>query len=347
MEKYNIRIEGDFTTTVFYQKVLRQLHIYYKDFVDNVVVFDLSMTTRIDPLIIPNLLCVGEILRDTTGHPAVINTLNFVRGNRIKKYLEDIGFVDLAFGIYEFYDAGSDNQKSTIREYCKSYCFKDENATKKQIAQKISRESRELFIRHLNNFFEEDEYFGYMNIFAKFASEMCHNSIHHGNAFSYMTIQSISSINRVKIAVSDCGVGFYRSLLKKIINENLEHPFYTIDEEKFLSAKIDQITLNTILECSFYRYFDEEYGLWNIAKRVINGDGVIRIHSNNAQIILTSNLFPIILKTCKDEESLKSVLTKEFIRRKNYNYRDKLKFPGVHIEIEMPLNKSQTGRRSI
>lgn len=344
MADYLIKIKGGFSTSVFYNNVLKELHKCLVEDNQNRVIFDFSMTTYIDALVIPNLLCVGYILREETKQIPLITTLNtdiYTSKSNIMQYLNDIGFIEHAYKLklFEFYNPELKPKSNMIPEYCATFFFNNDKKSKEDIASEISNRSYKLFNKHLKNYFDEDAIFGYGNIFAKFAAELCNNSSIHGNSFSFMTIQSNIKLQIVSIAVSDCGCGFYESLSKKIESGKLDkQELITIDKNTFINVKSENIALYSILESTFYRYFDKAYGIWDIARTVLKKSGVIRIHSSDSRIILTPNKFPLVLDLCKNANELKAVLLEEFINKKDYNYFTDLKYNGVHFEIEMPMS---------
>jgi hypothetical protein len=348
MAEYIIKIEGLFSTSVFYKTILKELHNCFSDDKENRVIFDFTEVTYIDALVIPNLLSVGYIIKKATNKIPIISAINnsiYAYKTNIMQYLYDIGFTKHAknYGLFEIHDYNIDKSKKMLPEYCTTFCFNDGKQSKESIAEQIMLESGQLFNEHLKEYFDDDEIFGYKNIFAKFAAELCNNSAMHGKSFSFMTIQSNRGQEKVSIAVSDCGCGFYESLYKKIINKSLERPLLTIENEGFLDKNTENLSLHSIIECTFYRYFDRAYGIWDIAKTVLNNGGVIRIHSNDSRIILTPNKFPLILEVCNDPEALKDILLKEFLGSKDYNFITGLKFGGVHFEIEMPMKHKNKG----
>ena len=348
MSDYAIRIEGGFTTSVFYNYVLKELHKCLSGNRESRVVFDFTKTKYVDALVIPNLLCVGYILKEHNGKTPIVATIDeslYVSNSSVLKYLREIGFVHYCekYGLFEIHGFEK-NTMSLIPEYCATFCFDNEDISKDSIAREITKKSYNLFKNHLTNHFDEDDIFGYGNKFAKFGAELCKNSSIHGDSFSFMTIQSYIRRQTVSIAVSDCGHGFYNSLSNRIANSIESHQLLTIDDSSFLDEKSENLTLHSIIECAFYRYFDSVYGLWDIAKTVLSDGGLIRIHSSDSRIIFTPETFRFISVFDKRED-LRDYLIKKFLKSKNYRYHQNLKYRGVHIEIEMPMksNKRRVG----
>jgi len=361
MKNYFIKIAKNFSTSFFYEKLLKEMHICLKEDINNKVVFDMSETTFIDALVIPNLLCVGSILKETTGHMPIITTINtqvYSTKADTAQFLYEIGFIELAqrLNLFEIHCFGSDGKRPIIREYSTTYYFdlsykaKTATETKRRIARRISDKSRELFEEHLKDYFDTDSEIGYCNKFARIAAELCSNSLIHSNIPSFMTIQSNLFNQTVSIAVSDRGCGFYDSLYSKLIDEEIKVSegrqldktiqFYTINKNSFKELT-DKRSLHAIVESTFFRYYEGKvYGISDIASTVLKEGGLIRIHSTDSRIKLTQSNFPFIFQMCEDPERLRNMLIKEFIKKKDYNFKSGLKFMGVHYEIEMPIKTS-------
>ena len=71
--------------------------------------------------------------------------------------------------------------------------------------------------------------------------------------------------------------------------------------------------------------------MYNVIRRVLEYDGKVRIHSNNVQIIFT----PRILKSFLNEKLF------DDNGFETYNVKRNLPFEGVHIEIELPLERGK------
>ena len=117
------------------------------------------------------------------------------------------------------------------------------------------------------------------------------------------------SLKKIYIAVSDIGCGFLGSLKD-----------CKIDNEK-----------EAILEGVYKRKDSKIYGLFNVIRRVLDYGGKVRIHSNDTQIIFTPRIKNEFIwgRLCKIDSFTK------------YNVKNTAYFDGVHIEIEMPLEKEQ------
>ena len=198
--------------------------------------FDVTKAGYVDALVVPNLLCASYLIKKTTNHTPIMRIVNndeYVFSNerkKISRYLHEIGFVKLAstHRLFRIEDFSKEPEHRLIPDYCTTFYFEgfpmndnyelsaqEIEEQKFEIARRISEKSHVIFNDHLKQHFVYDEYFGSVNIFARFAAKLCHNSSYHGHSFSYMTIQTNVAKNMAYIAVSDCGVGFLESLRKK------------------------------------------------------------------------------------------------------------------------------------
>ena len=150
----------------------------------------------------------------------------------------------------------------------------------------------------------------YENEITEFLQEVIINCKIHARSFSFTTLHAKYSAKKIFIAVSDFGSGFYNTIG---ISEKCE----------------DEVA--AILAGVYKRMDSKVYGLYNVIRRVLEFDGKVRIHSNNAQIIFT----PRILK---DFQERKLYNKSDF---EKYNVKRNIPFNGVHIEIELPLERSK------
>ena len=84
----------------------------------------------------------------------------------------------------------------------------------------------------------------------------------------------------------------------------------------------------------YYRY-NESYGLYDAVKKVLAKNGIVRIHSNNTQIVLTASN-QLELGVCKNAKEFL-----EALKKKKNNIRNNLKYQGTHIEIELPISRGE------
>ena len=111
---------------------------------------------------------------------------------------------------------------------------------------------------------------------------------------------------------------------------------FTIDKKELNNSVNNELSLNDIIECTFYRFFEKPYGICDIVRAVLKAGGKLRIHSGDTQIIITKR-FLSIFENSKTAIELSANLTDCLVNNKDYNYKEGLKFQGTHIEIEMPI----------
>lgn len=207
-----------------------------------------------------------------------------------------------------------------------------------------------------------------------FGRELIENALLHGRSFCFLAMQyNPKSKKQIRISVGDCGIGFKRSInfdrnralkileLQKPFDvkfrEQAEVKFW--EERKKCEDMIRHIqesglALNDedISRLSGYPYIETElqgivyglmsrkkdpsYGLYGICEHAFKRDGVIRIHSNDTQVILTERM-ALPLNASAGPQGLVKILLDE--RYHDQNLKRGIKFKGTHIEIEMMLRE--------
>lgn len=342
MEKYIIEINGNLTSYVFYNEILSKLHDYYfNNETQKKIIFDYSGVSSIDPLVIPNLLCIGYIIKQTSEYTPEIFIPNNINFGELKRYLNEINFVNLVetFNLYDFdmsvkagWDKpGMDKLNTTMYfEYPKFN--NDYNPSEVDLRDSIDKMVSYKFNRFFNKFLSYYNNFNTQtNVLLELSKEIIENSIIHGNSFAFATIQYNYHIEKVYLSFSDCGRGFLKSFKFKL-NDDVETSKLSKDlndKIKNISNELDGISLGI-----YYRY-NESYGLYDAIKKVLAKNGIVRIHSNNTQIVLTASN-QLELAVC---ENAKDFL--EALKKKKNNIRNNLKYQGTHIEIELPISRGE------
>lgn len=148
----------------------------------------------------------------------------------------------------------------------------------------------------------------YVNDITEFLSEIIMNCKQHAHSFSFTTLHAKYSAKKIYISVSDFGCGFLN----------------TIASDLYCKDEVEAIL------CGVYKRKESKvYGLYNIIRRVLEYNGKVRIHSNSEQLIFTPKILTSFLKN----ELLKND------NFKKYNIKRNVPFSGVHIEIELPLER--------
>lgn len=187
------------------------------------------------------------------------------------------------------------------------------------------------------------------NIIQSFITETVKNSIIHGKSYVYVAIHGRYSDHRIYISVSDYGMGFLeawktekRELLEKekLSEKERKNLKEIVDtEKKYNNNKEPQNEFEAII-CGLYKRDESKaYGLYSVIQKVLQKGkkyqkskdertaAVVRIHSNNTQIVFTSRVEEFFMKG-----NLLGIPN-----FKTYNLKNNRNFRGVHIEIEMPF----------
>lgn len=308
-----IDVPYDFTSYEFYSNILPQVVISQEE----ELMLDMSFTRRIEPLVIPNLLCLGyEIKKNKRIIPKLLIP-DTATGGLIRNYLNEISFTKYAVEakLFEFvqnpYGGLEGKQIDTI---CGTLIF---NASDSQdtIYRGVDMCITPFSEKYLSRFQIYDETpYGYMNEITAFLEEILINCKVHAKSFSITTLHANYSAKKIYISVSDVGRGFLSTT-----------------EEVYITNEKDAI-LNGV----YKRRKSKIYGLYNVIRRVLEYDGKVRIHSNDTQIIFTKRLLDNFI-----EERLEQMDSFE-----KYNVKQTPQYDGVHVEIELPLEKRKNDVRN-
>lgn len=312
MKSVYINIPRDLTSYEFYNDVLEKIKKVKRE-EEQEIILDFSETYRIEALIVPNMLCLGYELREKFGKVTKIFIPDITYSGELKNYMNEIGFIKNAkkFRLYEFVfppDGGLTGKK--IDPICGTLYFDTQNSIDEinrgvkfgiaPFAEQYLSKFESVRVYNDNVFYEND--------ITEFLTEMIINCKIHAKSFSFTTMHAKYSNNKIYIAVSDFGCGFYNTI--------------------GLSEKCKD-EVEAILAGVYKRKSSKVYGLYNVIRRVLEYNGKVRIHSNNAQVIFTP-------RTLKNFVEGKLFDDNSF---KKYNIKRELPFSGVHIEIELPLER--------
>lgn len=303
-----IDIPRDLTSYEFFSNVLPML--VNTDDID--IVLDLSNTKRIEPLVVPNLLCLAYKEKIEKKKNLILSVPDTVSGGMVKNYLHEIGFTEYAykFGLFDFQSnpyGGLEGKQ--IDPICGTLVFNADDS-KDVIYRGVDRCITPFSEAYLSRFRIFDlEHSMFVNEITEFLEEILLNCKIHAKSFSITTMHANYSMKKIYIAVSDIGCGFWGSLKE---------------------CKIDSEQA-AILEGVYKRKDSKIYGLYNVIRRVLDYGGKVRIHSNDTQIIFTPRIKNdfVLGRLCEMDSFTK------------YNVKNTAYFDGVHIEIEMPLEKEQ------
>lgn len=301
-------IPRDFTSYEFYSNILPKIVMTE----EKEIVMDMSITRRIEPLVIPNLLCCAYKMWMDSEKNFRMLIPDTVTGGMIRNYLNEIEFTKYAqrFSLYDFvYDPWSGLDGKQIDPICGTLIFNADDS-RDEIYRGVDLCISPFAEAYLSYFqIYDSEQSRYMNEITEFLEEILLNCKIHAKSFSITTLHANYSLKKIYISVSDIGCGFINSLKEK-----------NIKDEK-----------DAILMGVYKRKDSKIYGLFNVIRRVLEYGGRVRIHSNNTQIIFTPRILNEFISGKLDD-------IKSF---EKYNVKRTVQYDGVHIEIELPLEKGK------
>ena len=318
------------TSYSFYNDVIPQLHSFFSEKQDRdiTVNFDFSNVKLINPLVIPNIICAGMSLKAYYRKPVNL----FVPWNpELLAYLEGINFFDIIrkyeiFSLDEEYLGGYVKSKNLKSE---TFLFR-EGKEKWEIEFVLSKQKSRIFEMISDQFVymeagnAEDRMQQILTCFA----EPVENGCIHSRSDTILNLQYVSgnnSVNKIFCSVSDSGVGLY-SVLEK--SKNIA--FNNVGNEN----------IRALLEAIYYRSPYRDYGLWGLCINTLSIGGILRIHSDQFQLILTEKRLEVLEKI-KTFYKINAIVGDNIIEQllDNYSIRKTTKFAGTHIEIEIPTTR--------
>lgn len=328
-EYYLVSFEQKTTSFSFYNHILPQLHEYFTNHRDNELLLDLSGVEFIHPLVVPNLLVVGSVLKNYFKKPS---NMYIPWDPRLLSYLSDINFLNLIreqelFSLDEKFIGGYSSHN--INPECKTYMFQF-GSSKDDIRTKLKKSET------IINFLTDGRSNEHSENVLRILTEICHNACNHSGSHCFATFQSNLGRNvkykKAFIAISDFGEGFYNSLISKISSNNL-----FINNEAGVSTN-EHNNILAILEAIFFRKDFKEYGVYQVISSIINNSGLVRIHSEDTQLVVTSKNFK---RYINDYSLLKEELNSSKYDQLEIQFspvrKNGTKLKGVHIEFEIPI----------
>lgn len=312
MNSKYILIPDNLTSYEFYNAILPMISEVGES--GNDIVLDFSHIKNIDSLVIPNLLCLGQIWKNKYSRPIIIYIPDTYYSGKVKKYLFDIGFTEYAeyYGLFDFIgEIWGGLAKDSIDPICKTIYFSAKQSDDDIIrtVELNVKPFAEKYISDFESIRECEDGFFYSNDIVDFLTELVINSKIHAKSISFATLAAKYSTKKICLAVSDCGEGFSS----------------TIGKEMKANSEEEAIMLGI-----YKRDQSKVYGLYNIIKQIIECGGKVRIHSNDTQMIFTQKVMGSFLE--------KRLNCDEF---RKYNIRESVLFEGVHVELEIPFERRQ------
>jgi hypothetical protein len=351
MEPYTIEFPSTVTQHFFYTHVLKQVNDHQKKNPDGELVFDFYSVEYVEPLVIPNLCALCAYLKKKGDKPRV--ELNLSWNPSLLKYLYQMDFFAIAkekhlFKYNEQIVGGFDSAKP---KHAPGYTYKcmvfDFNATLETILAEIRKSLGLIYaIRDSSStnidlsIIDEDATFEKLK---KAFAEIIRNGCTHSGSMCFVIFQkmynSTTKEEKVIIAVSECGNGYLRTLMRQIDSFQLEPKFLHYKDENELRADPYR-NLRAILEAVYYykeRPDPEYYGLYHVAGHVIHNRGKMKINYKDTELIIDSlnNGFNMNPRNKTYQEVFDDILKSDI-----YAIR-KVNFEGVHISIEIPIHKGK------
>jgi hypothetical protein len=389
--KNNISFTPYFFYSIFLREIadeiIQQEEIKLK-FVENGDNYLFSSNYRIEPISIPLLLSLFEQLSKFYKSPIKLNLFHNHATKEVLNFLYRSNFFEISQDtILKFdkdYLGDFINQGIRSEHKVRRYSLTDDNLFKKIENLKKEEEKRDFLVsefvyqvrKHFQELlFDNSNTSNKADYYVELLSELITNGVLHSksNTFALMFVNNFST----KFSISDNGIGFEESLKSKSANL-LYTPFELknkIDNLNIIKVNPKIINnLHVIFETLYYSALKDRRGLFDLMISVVlETKGYFRLHSDNAQIIVSNrmnkqllelsnlrdDLFriheDILINSIKDNRyddqmnKLKNQMMDCFISlykivcdKYNNDYRYSsirfynVKFKGVHIEVEIP-----------
>jgi len=366
-----------FTSYCFYNELLPSISEHYKYSKSTPPVLSLEKLTRIDPMVLPNLIGLGYYLRKYHKKPI---RLDLSYEPKLLYYLHHINFFNitgnqnyhyLGMNIFDFdkdFIGGfSDHNKNPYREKHKVHYKLPDDIYNNLDSESAKIDRRDETVEMLSeielpgifsDLFEDLnlEYFESLEACQKLA-EPISNGILHSKSPTFFIMQLLNST--MKIAISDVGIGFENSLVVKNINFRLIN--IAIAKKQYTTILHDYYMIWEVL---YYSMIKKRLGIFDFVMQVIlEYNGSIRIHYNSTQIIITTTystyckkLYEIRKEIISYHLQLKSIPQKKLKKYQAFiadfafeiikNWNGNLKFSPLRfmpvkfsgIHLEMELN---------
>ena len=394
------------TTFNFYSSFLKEVALYIKEnhdisfkLVENGddLIFDSNY--KIDPITIPLLLSLIEQLSKFYKRPLELSLYSNHATKDVLKFLQKSDFFYLAGNNTNPYYPYGRNILSFKDEYLEDYfLYKDPRPEHRVRCYSLNDDN---FYEKLKTFNDDDEKRDFLiseyiylvrehfqellfdnintseniDFYIEILSELITNGVLHSksNTFALMFVNKFST----KFSISDNGIGFEESLKSKnesFIYKPLELK-NKLDNIKILNVNNKALNnLNFILETLFFSSLKDRRGLFDLMTSVVlNSNGYFRLHTDNAQIIISNRMrnelfelnnlrnklfdyYKVISinkindnRYNKEMISIKNEMLDYFVKfysnlcnkyNNDFKYSSirfyNVKFKGVHIEVEIP-----------
>lgn len=309
---------------------------------EEICILDFTNISRIDAVVIPNLLLLGKLIEKKTKNIPYIRLGEDLNSGYLKKYLINIGFYKISESFFYYENelgkyGGLLGKEMDNRNTTEQFAFKDGITLAKRklyysIYPFIKGYFKKFHMEYTDSEGVLDDNTFKNNLIAKFLEEMISNSFKYGECDVIITVQSNYKKQKIYLSVSDYGNGFLPSVVQCMDEkgEFIKREQYAEPGHNILNKKPTD-ELEAIIIGIYKRRYSRTYGLFNVIRNVLELQGTIRIHSNNRQIILTNRLI---------DKFIDGTLIKDIKHVMGYNIMKTSQFNGVHIEVELPLTFS-------
>lgn len=391
----------------FYSDFLEDVAGVYMDSKENIIEFklidgdDLELNTKyfIDPISLPLFLSLAQQLKNhqkspikfhLSNTPATIDILEFLYRS---DFFNIVGVNDnpafpIGKNILDFntaYLGGFKGRLLRTEHKVRCYSLLDDNilarinsiieepAKRDFLVEYYSYKVKEHFYTLL---FENENIDHLSNEFIEILAELITNGVLHSESDAFVLM--FSDRFKTKFSISDNGIGLYESLKKKDRINEFYNKFELLEQlSRSFPLNVNYKIKNSILslfETLYFSMLKDRQGLFDLMCNVVlNCCGYFRLHSENAQIIVSSRMLnelqnlnetrKEVLNTYNsrlfeliDNDELISKMVPLSIRCKNQvadfansifkKYSEDtrfsairifdVKFRGVHIEVEIP-----------
>ncbi len=398
------------TPYLFYSEFLKEIAFVYSESNENRVEYklihsiDLNVRQNqfyIDPITLPLLLSLTQQLKNYQNEPIkfhlsyVPDAMNLLEFLFLADFFKVVGKntdKNNGFGLnlLEFdstFLGGFKNKLIRSEHKIRYYSLLHDNLLER-INRIIDEPSKRDFLVEYYTFKTKEHFYSLLfenesvekltSEFIEILAELITNGVLHSESDAFVLM--FSDRYKTKFSISDNGIGLYESLKKK---DNTNEFYKKFELLEFLSKVFPlevsdkiKISILSLFETLFYSMLKDRQGLFDLMCNVVlNCGGYFRLHTENAQIIVSARmlnellklnitrneilktynlrLFELIdkkelenrmislVKKCKGElvDLANSIFKKYTEDTKFSSIRIfEVKFKGVHIEVEIPNN---------
>ncbi len=328
------------TPYVFYDYLLPTLSKCLRNKKESLISFDMTTVEKVSPLVLPNLIILGLILRNHFGSPVdlILSTKNldvvhFLWRSGFFKLLDDYKLFTYDKGFVGGFAGNETGDLAFVRYEIVS------NRSPEEIAIQMFRNNI-----NINHFFQHFEDVTLAETFAHTVGELAHNCSKHGRSPAIISFYGGPRMG-LHCSVSDCGIGFRASLL--------EHPKdLGIYSKAELQLEHPLSDYKSIIEAVCMRFDKSTYGLSSVIRDIAAVGGTTRVHSGTTQVIFTERNQARFLKSKKtgsarielSEALLLYAEEADSMQTSPVRIRNE-ELTGVHIEFEIPPLSNPAGGR--